>query len=395
MMSPLRKSVTHKFTALLLCIGALTVLTLSLLYAAGVSQIPTLYAGLLVVPMLFFAFVGFVWLITYPMGQLHQQVRNVMLGKKYERVAPAGYDEIAVNAHFFNEITKNIEALSDQIIAHKQFSTDINLASEIQRDILPRTAPPLPGLDIVAKSKAASSIGGDSFDFIPTDEHGTLIYIGDASGHGVAAGLIMTMVNTLIRTFSLQGLSPEEVIHHTNKMLHNRLSGKRFMSMAMLRWHPKQQRMHFTGAGHEHILVYRSQRKEVELIKTGGVALHLLPDISKIVQEQELKLGPRDVILLYTDGVTEAKNHYDEMFGVERLKTAFERNGHRASAEEIFDAVTTDFSEFVGSKQQEDDVTMMVLRRLHLEDKVRHGIKLDVNIQKHDGKRRDDIWSWV
>ena len=393
-MKSIRKSVTAKFTLITLVITAAFGSLLWLLQTqANITSIPTVYAAAIFVPIALVSLMLFMWLVARPLTRLHHQITNLLTGKRYHRLPPLGCDELGVATHFFNEVTKNLEKLSRDIIEQRSISADLNLASEIQKGIMPKESPPLPGLDVVAKSRAATGVGGDSFDFIPTEKHGTLMYIGDVSGHGIAAGLIMTMANTLMRVFAAHHFTPHEIIAKTNEMLHHRITSQRFMTMAMLRWDHDDQQMHFTGAGHEHLLVYRANDCKVEAIRTGGIALRMLPDISHIIDEQRLHLAENDVVLLYTDGITEGKNHYGEMFSFDRLVDTLQKNGHRKNSEAIFDAITEEYSDFIEDADQEDDVTMIVLRRMHeQEDQSRHSVKLMINAEEEGDAV--EKWGW-
>lgn len=330
----------------------------------GITSLSLLWGVFFQIAIFSGIFFGFLFFISRPLDGVTKQIRRLLGGQKYYRLRPSGVDEVAVITHFFNEITRNIESISADMHIQKKLSTELSVASQIQRDILPKFAPVLSGLDVVARTRSANELGGDSFDFIQI-QNGTLMYVGDVSGHGVPAGLIMTMANTLMHVFSQFGHSPKEILVKTNEMLHGRISNERFMTMVMLRWDESEKRMFFTGAGHEHILIYRAQRREVEVIRTGGVALRIVPEIAHLIEEKPLSLSESDIVLLYTDGILEARNPGGEMYGLQRLVKSLEKSAHNAkNTDRIFEKMTEDFSSFVRDTEQADDITLLLVRRI-------------------------------
>jgi len=296
--------------------------------------------------------------------------------------------------HFFNEITQDLEKISYDIKDRKRMSSELDIAARIQKDVLPKEAPKIPGLDVVAKSRTASEVGGDTFDFLASpDGNQTFIYIGDVTGHGVPAGLVMMMVDTLVTTLVSQGINnSRDVILHTNELLTPRISARLFMTAVMLRWDSGHQQMFYTGAGHEHVLVYHAKDESVEPIRSGGIALGMVPDITKIAQEKEIALEVGDSIVLFTDGITEAKNQAGEMYALEKLSQSLKQHGYRPSAESIFDKLTQDFANFVGEYVQTDDITMIVIKYLGKEA-TDSQVKLTVSTEESTGKSK--IWSWL
>ena len=200
------------------------------------------------------------------------------------------------------------------------------------------------------------------------------------------------MVDTIVTAMVYQGVKTgQELISHTNYLLHPRISSRLFMTSVMLRWDKQNQQMFYTGAGHEYILVYRKEKEEVESIPSGGIALGMIPDVSKIVQEKEIPLEIGDTILLYSDGITEAKNQTGEMYGLEKLIKALKKNGYKPSVEAVFDGLTKDFSSFVGEYVQIDDITMIVIKYMG-KDFASHAVKLTVS--KEEGAIKSKKWDW-
>jgi len=334
----------------------------------------------------------FLFDVVLPISRVAKQVNNLLTGRQYQRLDPTSYDEIGMFTHFFNEITRDLEKISYDVKERRRMSSELDIAAKMQEDVLPKEAPDSPGLDIVAKTRSAAEVGGDSFDFISSpDGKQTYIYIGDVTGHGVPAGLVMVMTHTLVEAMIAMGIkSSKDVIVNTNTLLTPRISSRIFMTMVMLRWDAEQQKMFYTGAGHEHILLYKAKSEKVEAFRSGGIALGMIPNNSKIALENEIPMEIGDAIVLYTDGLTEAKNKTGQMYTMERMVSSFEKHGYLPSSEGIFDHLTKDFANFVGEYVQIDDTTMIVIKYVGKDKSAR--TKLEISVEKPTGENK--IWSW-
>lgn len=319
-----------------------------------------LFAGTLFLFLVYFLLVYY-YEIVRPLKVILEQMRALLTGKKYRRIYTNRMDEIGVIAHFFNEVTKSFEKVSLDIREGKRMLGELEIASQLQRDILPPESPKVTGLSIVAKTRPAVELGGDSFDFITRGDN-TFIYVGDVTGHGVPAALVMTMVNTLIHTFVEVYDNAYDVLVNTNKQLKHRIKSTMFMTLLMLRWNRMSQQMTFVGAGHEHVLVYRVATGKCEIRQTGGIALGMVPDNSKLIKEEPLPLQEGDVIILYSDGLTEGRNMAGEMYTLDRVVEAVERFATQYGPEGIVHHVALDYSRFVQDHIQDDDVTLIAVQ---------------------------------
>lgn len=357
----LRKSILRKvFQYFLLLAILLGAIVFALFFGKSQGVPLPIFTG--VISLFLIYFLAVYWYeIVRPLKTILEEMKALLTGRPYQRIFTKRVDEIGLIAHFFNEVTKNFEKVSHQIMEEKRMMSELEIASQIQKDILPPEVPQIPGLDIVAKTRPAVELGGDNFDFI-TEKDNTFIYVGDVTGHGVPAALVMAMVHTLIHTFVELYANAFDVVVQTNRRLKSRIKSTMFMTMLMLRWNHTTQKMTYVGAGHEHLLVYRVNQGECEVKMTGGIALGMVPDNSKIVKELELPLEKGDIIILYTDGVTEARNMAGEMFGLERLKKAVEAYAPQYDADGIVFHVARDFSRFVQEHIQEDDVTLIAIK---------------------------------
>jgi serine phosphatase RsbU (regulator of sigma subunit) len=325
-----------------------------------------------------------------------KQISALLTGKNYRRVDPSTIDEVGIITHFFNEITRDLEKISYDVKERRRMSSELDIAASIQRDVLPKSAPEAKALDIVAKTRSAAEVGGDIFDFIDSPDGNQLfIYIGDVTGHGVPAGLIMMMVDTLVTAMIARGIdNGKDLVVNVNTLLTPRISARLFMTSVVLRWDRPTQKMFYAGAGHEHVLVYHTKTESVEAIRSGGIALGMIPDNSKITVEKDIPLEIGDVVVLYTDGITEAKNKTGEMYGLQKLTDSLRRHGYRPSGESIFDNLTKDFATFVGEYVQIDDITMIVIKYLG-KDAGMAKVKLTIGTDLTKTERVSKTWNWI
>jgi len=307
--------------------------------------------------------IGFFFIqVSWPFNKILKEFKALLTGKQYSRIYTEKTDEIGVVAHFFNEITRSLERVSTDIKEHRRISSELNIAQKIQDDLLPKKAPPIKGLDIIAKTKPAAEIGGDCFDFIKKGNQ-TFMYMGDVTGHGIPSGLVMMIVNTLIHTFADMVQDSKQLLVQVNKYLKPRIQNTMFMTMTMLRWDEENQRMFYTGAGHETILHYKKMDNILENKSAGGIALGMVPNNEALIKELPLPLNEGDFIILYSDGIIEGKNDEGERFEISRLLKIIEKHAPNATtAENLFRHISTELTRFLGDHVQLDDITLMVIR---------------------------------
>lgn len=318
-----------------------------------------------IAPLLLLAvIIAIIFYSTYarPLDKIFFEMKAFLAGKTYKKIFTKRIDEMGVLAHFFNDVTRNLEKARIAIAEGRRMSEELSVGSDIQRRILPTVMPQIPGIVLYGSTRPASEVGGDSFDIIQAGNN-ILVYVGDVTGHGIPAALIMVMVNTIIRTYSELYASGYDIIVNTNRVLKQRIEARRFMTCVLLRWNTQEQKLYYTGAGHEHIIVFRKKLGTCEVRKTGGIALGMVPDISKIVKEDGIQLEAGDSVVLYSDGIIEARNVSGEQFGIARLQKAIEQYAGNSKPDELFTKISKDFGVFVGDQIQEDDITLIALQR--------------------------------
>jgi len=241
--------------------------------------------------------------------------------------------------------------------------TEMEIAVSIQAGLLPKD-PKMEGYEISAYMKPAEYMGGDYYDIINFGDRDWII-IGDVSGHGVPAGLVMIMVQTAIHVALSQNtkIRPSALLTVINRIIEEnirKIGESKHMSITVF---SAQKTGEFTFSGlHEDTLIYRAESGNVERIETTGMWIGLVDDVEEMLEDEVLALDRGDVMLLYTDGITEAtrkgRGTQFEMFGDDRLRKVFRKLGSR-TAEEI----RTGIIEAMQDYNWEDDVTMLVVKR--------------------------------
>lgn len=248
-------------------------------------------------------------------------------------------------------------------------NTELQIAADIQKSFLPSEIEPLIGFDIAATSIPAKEVGGDFFDVIPfavvpAKDHKVGIMIADVSGKGIPAALFMALSRVIMRVNSLWHPHPADVLKDANSIISEDTKTGMFVTLFYAVIDEELRQVTYANAGHNPPMLYRAGTGVIEELGTTGVALGIM-DTAEYTQEVCV-LTPGDIILLYTDGITEADNEANDMFGEERLREGLIRY-HEHSARGIMDSVLRDVRAFAAGYAQSDDITLMVLKAV--EDK--------------------------
>jgi serine phosphatase RsbU (regulator of sigma subunit) len=249
----------------------------------------------------------------------------------------------------------------EDIVEKERLAEEMKLGRQIQMNLLPHKTPDIAGLSVEGLMEPAKEIGGDYYDFITLPNKDELsIVIGDVSGKGVAAGLLMAMAKTAIHTLSQEETSPKQILMRTNSILNQHVGGQKFMTMLYFRWNAIKKTLSYSSAGHEHILIFRAADNKVETVQSGGFMLGMVADISQFLEDKSITLDHNDKIVLYTDGVTEARNPQEQMFGLPRLVDIVSKNTNKP-ATELMNTVKDEVYSFIGTREQYDDITLVVM----------------------------------
>jgi sigma-B regulation protein RsbU (phosphoserine phosphatase) len=236
---------------------------------------------------------------------------------------------------------------------------EFRLARSIQNNLLPKTQPDLPGYDIAGGTIPARSVGGDYYDFIPLSDTRVALCLGDVSGKGMPAALLMAHLQAAVRGQTLLKVSPSRCLGHSNTLLYHSTDVDRFATCFYGILDAEEHCLCYANAGHEHPLLFRGGGDRESLDK-GGIVLGILEEAS--YSEADIPVGPGDVLVIYSDGITDAADGGEEEFGLERLQAIIDRNRH-VSAQELVRCIIGEVEKYAGDTPQTDDMTLVVIKR--------------------------------
>ena len=271
------------------------------------------------------------------------------------------------------------ELLQEDMRRHERLDRQLSIGAEIQAQLLPDRCPLIAGVDLAARCRPAFQVGGDYYDFIPVfpqlsgrrrEQGPWALVVGDVMGKGVPAGLLMTLLRGMLRAEVLSGLPPDRILHDLNQLAQEDLAqSHRFVSLFYSDYDPRSRRLRFANAAHNPPLLWRRRSGALDRLDAPGLLIGLQSEAHYGCAQ--VVLEPGDVLLYYTDGVTEASGFSGERFDEERLERAFRgacRDGLGAQA--LLDQLFARLDRFVGPDHHlEDDASMVVL-------KVREGVML-------------------
>lgn len=263
----------------------------------------------------------------------------------------------------FDEIKVLNEKLKDENI---HLSAELDVARRLQLMVLPskKETENIKDLDISCFMKPAQEVGGDYYDFLEKDDGSLLIGVGDVTGHGLASGVIMLMTQTAVRTLSQTGIMDmKNFINTLNYVLYKnieRIREDKNMTLSLINYKDEE----YTVVGqHESIIICRNDGKiEIKDTMDLGLFLGLEPDISNFVNIATIKLSVGDIMVLFTDGITEAINENKEEFGIERLCQIIKDN-HSLTVDEIRSKILFQVYSFIGNAEIHDDITVIVIKQ--------------------------------
>ncbi len=253
-----------------------------------------------------------------------------------------------------------IEQLSEEERRHLE--SDLELAQDVQKMLLPQEVPNIPGLEIAAFSRPAQIVGGDYFDFIDFSNGFHGLAIADVAGHGVSASLHMASIQALLRTLVPVNKSPAEVMSQVHKLFIHNIRFETFVTFFIGAFDSSTKTLTFSNAGHLPPLVLRnnkSKKESVEMLRPTGAAIGLVEEAE--FAEKTIELQEEDLLVLYTDGVTEAVNLQNQEFGRERM-IKLSRQVNNAPVKQVVQEIRQGLEEFSEGKPLADDTTIVICK---------------------------------
>ena len=248
--------------------------------------------------------------------------------------------------------------IEDEAAARGRLEHEMNVARDIQMELLPKTFPNISGLDVFGFTVPARHVGGDCYDVIDVGDGRLAITIGDVSGKGTPAAILMANMQAAVRALSESGVPPARLIEKANGLVHKFTEDSVFVTFFYGVLDTRSGRLDYVNAGHNPPCVLRRDGNK-EYLDRGGIVVGIMPEAS--YEEGTIELGAGDDLVLYTDGITEAANTDDEMFGEARLEAALTEYRH-GSAREIEERVYSRIKDFTAGAAQTDDLTMVIVK---------------------------------
>lgn len=278
---------------------------------------------------------------------------------------PIDMEDLALTIEKAVEEVNYIKQTQREHLQLESIQSDLAVAGEIQKAILPCRFPPFPeitDLDIYASMTPAKEIGGDFYDFFRLDEDRIGLVIADVSGKGVPAALFMAVSNTLLRSIAMTKENSRECIDELNRLICRVNVNSMFVTVFYGILDHRTGALDYTNGGHNPAYVLRGKNGELERLgRFPNLVVGGFEDFS--YKSESAQLDPGDTLFLYTDGITEAFDAKDEAFGDERLADSLVELYHD-DAKTIIEGVYADLGEFIGDTTQSDDITMLVVKRL-------------------------------
>ena len=259
---------------------------------------------------------------------------------------------------------KSVQPRYVQFISERErLKLELDIARRAQLRMLPRTIPDTSGLDIAAYSEPAREVGGDYFDFFRLDSSRLGVAIGDVSGKGMPAALYMTMLKGFLQSQANSGASPRDILSSTNRYFHASAESSTFITLLYCVFDLSSSNLTFARAGHYPLFVHRPGENATTILQPPGIGIGLEEGdvFDRVIREESVRLQQDDVIVMFTDGLTEARNLTFEEFGQDRIRTVLQQVDGQ-SAERILTAIRNTYDVFRGGQDAHDDFSCVVVR---------------------------------
>ncbi|MCP3905972.1 MAG: SpoIIE family protein phosphatase [Planctomycetes bacterium] len=305
--------------------------------------------------------------ITRPLAKLRAKVQEIAGGNLSAHVdGIETSDEIGELAESFNTMTADLRAHVDTIASERasreKIERDLDLARDIQRGLLPKTEPDLPGFDLAGWNQAADKTGGDYFDWLELGDGRIILTLADVTGHGIGPALIVAVCRAYMRASASDHQADlAEAMSRVNDLLHADMPEGRFVTAAVGILDAQRNTMTLVSAGQAPMLFYEARTGTVESWDADVLPLGIMPDV-EFEDAREIAFEPGDVLVLTTDGFFEWANDAGELYGTDRLEE-FVRTHHQLTSDELIATLHQSVLAHADGTEQADDLTALVIRR--------------------------------
>ena len=323
--------------------------------------------------------------VTGTVGQIYLATTHVNRGDFTHRIPIRSNDQLAALAQSFNLMTESLEKLLDEQKEKQRLENEITIAQEVQAQLFPRHISQLPSLEVHGFCRPARSVSGDYYDFLLLGSERLVLAVGDVSGKGISAALLMATIHSAVRAYSMEGIpafrqaqavgagpvlagkydpvipgaeaSPGTLLALLNHQLYHSTPMEKYATLFLATYDGEDRRLTFSNAGHLPPIVL-GRNGSIHRLKDGGTVVGLFDDMN--YAEAAVQFLPGDIFLAYSDGVTEPENDFGE-FGEERLIDLVQENRDLPLAR-ITEIVTAAVQDWIGAAEQPDDITLVLAR---------------------------------
>ncbi len=301
--------------------------------------------------------------IIAPLNDLAAGTDEIAHGNLDKAIEIHTHDEIGQLADKFNYMTTSLKKAFDEVKDKTRMEEELRIAQEIQTAILPQSLPELDGYDFAVYYEPQTESGGDYYDFIPLDNDLFAIVVADVTNHGVGAAMVMSILRSALRTFSVRGKNAAQVIKDINPVLLRDTPANMFATVFYGVLNLETKEMFYSIAGHNQGIVFDAKSKKIRLMKAGGMPVGMLaseifnPHIE--LYKSQLKSG--EYFIQYSDGITEAKSASDEEYGEDRFYQSILKHVSE-DLDEMKNNIIQDVKAFTAGASQSDDITLLIMK---------------------------------
>ncbi len=321
--------------------------------------------------------------VTGAVAQLYLATRHVNQGDFSHRIPVTSNDQLATLAHSFNSMSESLQKLLEEQKEKQKLENELAIAQEVQAQLFPRKIAQLPNLEVHGFCRPARTVSGDYYDFLTVDPDRMVMAVGDVSGKGISAALLMATIHSAVRAYSLEGIpilresqaasrtsgnsvamavqgvevSTAALLTLLNRQLYESTPTEKYATMFLSFYDARERTLTYTNAGHLPPIIL-SHGRAIRRLDRGGTVVGLFGEVG--YEESVVQLADGDIFLAYSDGVTEPENDYGE-FGEQRLIGLVWENRQLPLAK-ISEIVTAAVDDWIGANEQPDDVTLVLAR---------------------------------
>ncbi len=301
--------------------------------------------------------------IVKPIMQIAKGAEEIGQGNLKYKISIKTKDELEFLADQFNEMTSKLDEAQKVMLEQERLKYELDIATSIQSALIPKKIPDIEGLSISAYYKSAKEVGGDYYDFYKLNDGRLGFVVADVSGKGVPGAMVMVMTRSILKAEAYISKTAFAVLTNTNKFIYKDIKRGMFITAFYGIIDPEKKILQFVNAGHNQLIIYRAEQNKCEIFKEPGIPLGVQgPDVfNDLLKGKVIQLKKNDIVVQYTDGITEAKNIKEEEYKLQRLLNVV-LNNSQVKPDILIKEVIADVNRFCGEVEQYDDIAILAIK---------------------------------